>query len=46
MVNERDCVELGLACAGVCNALNRGMGGKRLDQLNRSVCEAIEELTT
>jgi len=46
MVNELDCVELGLACADVCNALDRGMGGKRLDQLNRSVCEAIEQLTT
>jgi len=46
MVNELDCVELGLACADVCNALDRGMGGKPLDQLNRSVCEAIEQLTT
>jgi len=46
MTNKLDCVELGLACADVCSALDRGMGGKRPDELNRSVCEAIEQLTT
>jgi len=46
MVNKQDCVELGLACAGVCGALDRGMRGKQLDQLDRSVCKAIEQLTT
>jgi len=45
MVNKRDYVELGLACADVCGALDRGMGEKRLDELGRSVCEAIEQLT-
>ena len=40
-----DYVELGLACAKVCTALDRGLKGKELDDLNDSVCEAIKELT-
>jgi len=46
MVNKRDYVELGLACADVCGALDRGVGGRQLDQLSRSSCEAIGKLTT
>ena len=46
MVNKQDYVELGLACAGVCVALDRGVGGRQLNELSRSVCEAIHELTT
>lgn len=46
MVNKLDCVELGLACADVCRALDCRMGGRRLDQLSRSVCEAIEQIMT
>jgi len=46
MVNKRDYVDLGLACADVCGALDRGVSGKRLDELSRSVCEAIGQLTT
>ena len=45
MANEQDYVELGLNCADICRALGRGMGGKRLDDLNQSVCEAINQLT-
>ena len=45
MANKSDYVELGLACANVCKALDRGMNGKKLDDLNESVCEAISELT-
>ena len=44
IVNKQDYVELGLACADVCRALDRGMGGRRLDELSRSVREAIEQL--
>ena len=44
MANESDCVELGLACADVCKALDRGMNGKTLDDLNQSVRDAIEQL--
>jgi hypothetical protein len=46
MANELDYVELGLNCAGICRALDRGMNGKRLDDLSQSVCEAIAQLTT
>ena len=46
MAKSTDCVQLGLACANVCRALDRGMNGRQADQFNRSVFEAIEELTT
>ena len=46
MTNEDDCVELGLACADVCTALSRGLDGKLLKDLNNSVSEAINQLTT
>ena len=46
MVNERDYVELGLSCADICKALDRGMSGKKLEDLTQSVCEAINRLTT
>ena len=45
MINEADYVELGFSCADVCTALDRGLGGKRLEELNGSVCEAINQLT-
>ena len=45
MANKADYVELGLACADVCKALDRGMNGRRLNDLNQSVREAIEQLT-
>ena len=46
MMNDADCVELGLACADVCTALSRGLDGKSLKDLNDSVNEAIKQLTT
>ena len=46
MINEADYVDLGLACADVCGALNRGMDGRRVDELSQSVLEAIGQLTT
>ena len=45
MINQVDYVELGLACADVCSALDRGLNGKKLNDLNNSVCEAIGQLT-
>jgi len=36
---------LGLTCASVCAALDRGLSGKRLAELNTSVREAIKQLT-
>ena len=46
MANRTDYVDLGLACAEVCKALDRGMNGRRMDDLSQSVFEAIEQLTT
>ena len=45
MINITDYVDLGLACAEVCKALNRGMHGKTPDNLSQSVREAINQLT-
>jgi len=45
MANSADYVELGLACADVCKALDRGMNGKGLNDLSQSVREAINQLT-
>ena len=46
MVNKTDYVELGLACADVCRALDRGLNGRQIDELSQSVFEAIGQLTT
>ena len=46
MVNKLAYVELGLECADICRALDRGMNGKNLDELTGSVCDAISQLTT
>ena len=46
MANDQDYVDLGLSCADVCKALDQGMGGKSLDDLSKSVCDAINQLTT
>ena len=46
MLNKLDYVELALACADVCKALDRGLNGRRADDLNQSVREAIEQLKT
>jgi len=46
MINALDYVELGLFCSDICRALDRGMNGKKLDDLNQSVCDAINQLTT
>ena len=45
MANKTDYIELGLACADVCRALQRGMNGRRPDDLSDSVREAITQLT-
>ena len=46
MANKPEYVELGLACANVCKVLERGLNGKKLDDLSQSVREAIDQLTT
>ena len=45
MIKQTDYVELGLACADVCAALDRGLNGKGLSDLNNNVREAIDQLT-
>jgi hypothetical protein len=45
MANKPDYVELGLSCAGVCRALDRGTIGKGPDELSQSVYGAINQLT-
>ena len=45
MTNRSEYVELGLACAEVCRTLDRGMNGKKVDDLTQSVREAINQLT-
>lgn len=46
MANKSDYVELGLVCADVCRALDRGMKERQMNELSQSVYEAIEQLTT
>ena len=46
MGKEQDFIGLGLYCADVCKALDRGLNGKGSEELSKSLREAIEELTT
>ena len=46
VANKQDYVDLGLSCADICKALERGMDGKKLGDLSSSVCDAINQLTT
>ena len=46
MANELDFVELGLSCADICKAIDRGMNGRRLDGFSQSMRDAIDQLTT
>jgi len=45
MVNEPDYVELGLFCADISRALDRGTNGKKPDELNQSVYSAINQFS-
>ncbi|KAF9645616.1 hypothetical protein BDM02DRAFT_3189570 [Thelephora ganbajun] len=46
MTNDQDYVKLGLYCADICQALDRGMNGERLDGFSQSSGDAINRLTT
>ena len=46
MINRVDYVDLGLSCADLCKALDRGINKRRVDQPSQSVLAAIEQLTT
>ena len=43
--NELDCVELGLFCADICRALDRGTIGKKPDELSQPAYGAINQLS-
>ena len=45
MISKVDLVQLGLACADLCRALDRGTKGRQVDELSRPILEAIEQLT-
>ena len=45
VANKTDYVDLGLACADVRRALEQGVSGKKLDDLNQPVRETIGQLT-
>ena len=45
MINKTDYLELGLVCADVCKALQRGMNGRGMDDLGQPAREAITQLT-
>ena len=44
MANDQDYVDLGQACADVCQALYQRLKGRRSDELNQSVLDAIGNL--
>jgi hypothetical protein len=46
MANDKDYVDLGRNCGNVCEVLYRRLKGKRSDELNQAVLDAIGELTT
>ena len=46
MANEQEYIELALFCADICKALEQGMDGKKLDDLSKSVRDAIRQLMT
>ena len=45
MDNKDGYIDLGLSCANVCKALDRGLNGKKPDRLSKPVQKAIEKLT-
>ena len=46
MANKQDYVDIGLVCADICRVLDRGLDGRRLEELSRLLLEAINQLTT
>jgi hypothetical protein len=45
MVDNPDYVGLALSCADICRALDRGINGKKVDELSQSVYDATNHLT-
>jgi len=45
MINEPDCVVLGLSCANICRTLDRGTNGRKYNELSPSVYDAMNQST-
>ena len=45
IANKQDYVDLGLICADICTVLDRGLEGRQLNELSKSILGAIEQLT-
>ena len=45
MANDQDFVDLGRACGDVCQVLHRRLKGRRPEELNQPVFDAIGDLT-
>ena len=46
VIKHGDCVKLGLTCAEVCEALDKGINGRQQGELSPSALETIERLKT
>lgn len=46
MINDRDYIELGLACASACQAFHQASKGTQLDELGQPALDAIRDLIT
>ena len=44
MAHDKDYVELGISCAQVCQALDWGLEGRDLYEINQHALQAIEDL--
>jgi hypothetical protein len=46
MANDQEYVDLGRACGDVCQVLYRRLEGRQLDGLNKSILDAIGDLSS
>ena len=46
VVNEAEYVDLALACADICQVLERVINGRGMDQPSQPVSKAVDQLTT
>lgn len=46
MDKKDEYIDLGLSCADVCEALDRGLNERKSDDISESAHKAIEKLTT
>ena len=44
MANDKDYFELGISCAQVCQALDGGLEGRHLDEINQHALDAVRDL--